>query len=102
MSQLGELLFALLSAACIAQASEQLSGCLQGAKTQTEMAACANEEAKRVDAELKDVYRKLLSAAASKPKAVEKIAPAEKACLAYRDAYSAATSPDHNKQAPYP
>jgi uncharacterized protein YecT (DUF1311 family) len=72
---------------CRAQNSEQYGTCNQKAKTQSEMNACANQEAARVDAELHDVYRKLLLQAASQPEAVAKIRTAERAWIAYRDTY---------------
>jgi len=65
------------------------------------MNACANEEAVRVDADLNDVYRKLLSKAASRPEALAKIKAAERAWVAYRDAYIDAMYPANDKQAEY-
>jgi uncharacterized protein YecT (DUF1311 family) len=65
------------------------------------MTACASDEAARVDAELNGVYRKLLSKAASQPEAVAKIKAAEKAWIAYRDAYMDAMYPAKDKQAEY-
>jgi uncharacterized protein YecT (DUF1311 family) len=66
-----------------------------------EMNVCANEEAGRVDTQLNDVYSKLLSHAASQPRAVEKIKVAERAWVAYRDAYIDAMYPAPDKQAEY-
>jgi uncharacterized protein YecT (DUF1311 family) len=43
------------------------------------MNACASDEAARVDAELSEVYRKLLSKAASQEEGVVKIKAAERA-----------------------
>jgi len=65
------------------------------------MTACAHQEAVRADAELKDIYRKLLSRAASRPEAVAKIQAAERAWIAYRDAYIDAMYSAKNKQAEY-
>ena len=84
-----------------AQYSAQYQTCSDRAKTQTEMNACANEEAVRVDADLNDVYRKLLSKAASRPEALAKIKAAERAWVAYRDAYIDAMYPANDKQAEY-
>jgi uncharacterized protein YecT (DUF1311 family) len=65
------------------------------------MNACASDEATRVDAELNDVYRKLLSKAASPTEAAAKIKAAERAWIAYRDAYMDAMYPAKDKQAEY-
>jgi uncharacterized protein YecT (DUF1311 family) len=84
-----------------AQDSPRYLACNKKAKTQGEINACANEEAERVDAELNDVYRKLLSKAATEPEAVAKIKAAERAWIAYRDAYMDAMYPAKDKQAEY-
>ena len=91
----------VISSACFAQNSEQYRTCNDNAKTQAEMNACANKEAARVDAELNDVYRSLLSKAESQPEAVAKIKAAERAWIAYRDAYIDAMYPAKDKQAEY-
>lgn len=83
------------------QDSEQYRACNDRAKTQTEMNACANQEAARADADLNDVYRKLLSKAANQPEAMAKIRAAERAWLNYRDAYIDAMYPAKDKQAEY-
>ncbi len=92
---------AVISFPCFAQNSEQYRTCDDKAKTQAEMNACANKEAARVDAELNDVYRTLLSKAESQPEAVAKIRAAERAWIAYRDAYIDAMYPAKDKQAEY-
>ena len=89
------------SAPGLAQDSAQYRACNDKAKTQGEMNACASEEAARLDGELNDVYRKLLSRAASQPKAVAKIKLAQRAWIAYRDAYMDAMYPAKDKQAQY-
>ena len=66
-----------------------------------ELNACAGEEAKRVDAGLNDVYKALLAAAAGEPNAVAKITAAERAWIAYRDAYMEAMYPAPNKISEY-
>jgi uncharacterized protein YecT (DUF1311 family) len=66
-----------------------------------EMNVCANEEAGRVDTQLNEVYGKLLVHAASQTGAVEKIKAAERAWVAYRDAYIEAMYPAPDKQAEY-
>jgi len=65
------------------------------------MNACANEEARRVDAELNQVFRRLLSRAASQPDVRVKIEAAEEAWVAYRDAYMEAMYPAKDKLAEY-
>lgn len=102
MKYLAVVLFvAFNSSPGLAQDSKQYRACNEKAKTQAEINACANGEASRVDAELNDVYRKLLSKAASDPEAVAKIKAAERAWIAYRDAYIAAMYPAKDKQAEY-
>jgi uncharacterized protein YecT (DUF1311 family) len=93
--------FLLTSLPALAQDSARYRACNDKAKTQTEMNACANEEASRVDAQLNDVYRKLLTQAASQQGAVEKIKAAERAWIAYRDAFIDAMYPAKDKQAEY-
>ena len=84
-----------------AQESAQYRACNQKAKTQTDMNACASGEAARLDAELNEVYRKLLSQAASQAGAVAKVKAAERAWIAYRDAYLDAMYPAEDKPAEY-
>lgn len=91
----------IASFSAFAQDSAQYRACSEKAKTQTEMNRCASDEAARVDAELNEVYRKLLSHAASQEEAVAKIKTAERAWVAYRDAYIDATYPAKDKQAEY-
>src|SRR5207249_10099933 len=102
MRYLAAVLFvAFISFPCFAQDSEQYRTCNNKANTQGEMNACANKEAARVDAELNDVYRALLSKAESQPEAIAKIKAAERAWIAYRDAYVDAMYPAKDKQAEY-
>jgi uncharacterized protein YecT (DUF1311 family) len=95
------LFMAFNSFVCLAQNSTQYRTCNEKAKTQAEMNACANKEAVRVDAELNDLYRTLLSKAESQPEGVAKIKAAERAWIAYRDAYIDAMYPAKDKQAEY-
>ena len=87
--------------ALIAQESEQYRNCINKANTQTAMHICANEEAVRVDAQLNDIHRKLVSAASNEPSAIAKITAAQTAWVAYRDAYIEAMYPAKDKQATY-
>jgi uncharacterized protein YecT (DUF1311 family) len=81
--------------------SAQSHACNEKAKTQTEINACASDEAARADAELNEVYRKVLAEAGKQEEAVAKIKAAERAWIAYRDAYMDAMYPAKNKQAEY-
>jgi uncharacterized protein YecT (DUF1311 family) len=92
---------ALTTSSSLAHDSDQLRICNAKAKTQREMNACANDEAKRADAELNDIYRTLLTKVSSEPEAAAKIKVAERAWIAYRDAYIEAMYPARNKQAGY-
>ena len=92
---------ALGAGTCFAHGSEWYQACIQKAKTQAAMDACANGEAKRADAELKRVYSELLSRAKSNSDAVAKIRKAERAWIVYRDAYLDAMYPAKDKQAEY-
>ncbi len=58
-------------------------------------------QAKRVDAELNRVYRELPSQNKDDPAAAEKIKKAQRAWVAYRDAYLDAMFPAEDKQAEY-
>jgi uncharacterized protein YecT (DUF1311 family) len=97
-SVIAALVVALSPLLCLAQGSDPLHECLNTAMTQAEINRCAREEARRADAALKDVYDKLLAAVAKDPQAVAKIAAADKAWTAYRNAYAEAMWPAENKQ----
>jgi uncharacterized protein YecT (DUF1311 family) len=93
--------FLLVPLACVAQESAEYRACNDKATTQMAMNTCASEEAARVDGRLNDVYHKLLAQAAKQPEALEKIKGAERAWVAYRDAYVEAMYPAKDKQAEY-
>lgn len=95
------LLLAFIPFACFAQDSAEYRACSGKANTQAEMNACAGAEAKRVDAKLNSTYRALLAKVESQPEAVAKIKAAERAWVAYRDAYIEATYPAENKAIEY-
>lgn len=80
---------------------EQNETCPDNPKTQLELNKCANEEAKRADAELDALYRELLSQPENDSVAVAKIEALRKAWVAYRDAYIEARYPAEDKQAAY-
>ena len=95
------IIFLMASLSAVAQDSAQYLACNEKAKTQFDMNACASSEAARVDAKLNNVYRELLSKVADEPEAVAKIKGAEKAWIAYRDAYMDAMYPAKDKAAEY-
>lgn len=92
------LTFSLIAFPCVAQTPDPLRRCLDTAMTQSEITRCFSEDVARAEAELKDVYDKLLAAVDKDPGAVSKITAAEKAWVAYRDAYIEAMWPAENKQ----
>jgi len=94
-------LMTVISFACFAQDSAEYRACSDKASTQSEMTACASDEAARVDAKLKTTYRALLARVTSQPEALAKIKAAERAWTAYRDAYIEATYPAEDKATEY-
>src|SRR5579862_9997624 len=95
------LLTTVIPGVCFAQDSAEYRACSGKANTQTEMTACAGDEAARVDAKLNTTYRALLARVTSQPEALAKIKAAEKAWIAYRDAYIEATYPAKDKATEY-
>ena len=94
--------FAIFGAGlAIAQDPAAYRRCIDGATSQRAINACANEDARRSDADLNEVYQKLLSAVASQPDFVKKITTAERTWIAYRDAYIDAMYPARDKQVMY-
>jgi uncharacterized protein YecT (DUF1311 family) len=92
---------ALTAGAASAQASKEYSACSAKASTQIAMNACASAEATREDKELNSVYAEVLVKAAGKPEYAEKVKAAERAWVAYRDAYIEAMYPAKDKQTEY-
>jgi uncharacterized protein YecT (DUF1311 family) len=95
------LLMTIISFACFAQDSAEYRACSGKANTQSEMTACVSNETARVDAKLNTTYRALLAKVASQPEALAKIKAAQRAWIAYRDAYIEATYPAKNKATEY-
>src|SRR5277367_4832104 len=95
--------FFMLSIVCRVWAADspQYQSCSNNATTLHELTVCANEEATRVDVELNRIYKFLLSEVRNDRLAEDKIRAAQKAWLAYRDAYIEAMYPAKNKQAEY-
>jgi uncharacterized protein YecT (DUF1311 family) len=91
----------LASTLCCAQDSATYRACSQRAITQSEMNACASNEAKRADNALNKVYKQLLSKVRDNPLATAKIRGAQRAWVAYRDAYIEAMYPAKDKAAEY-
>jgi uncharacterized protein YecT (DUF1311 family) len=91
-------LTALLS---FSQDSGPYRACMSKAKAQMEMNECAGQESARVDSALNKLYGQLLAKAGKDQNAVAKIKSAERAWIAYRDAYVEATYPAHDKQVEY-
>jgi uncharacterized protein YecT (DUF1311 family) len=87
--------------ATFAQDSPQFHSCEEKATTHMEMNVCASQEAARADAQLNDIYKKLLSKVSGQPEAIAKIKAAEKAWVTYRDAYMEAMYPAKDKQFEY-
>jgi uncharacterized protein YecT (DUF1311 family) len=95
-------LFLLLaSILCCAQDSATYRACSKQANTQHEMNACASEEGKRVDDELNRVYKLLLAKVRGDLAATSKVRAAQRAWVAYRDAYIEAMFPAKDKPAEY-
>ncbi len=92
---------ALASYSAVGQDSGKHGKCWQEAMTQSEMHACANQEAAQAEAELSATYREALSSARSRDGAVQKVEAAERAWVAFRDAYMEAMYPAKDKQAEY-
>lgn len=93
--------FLVISLPALAQESASYKACMGNAKTQTNMNACASDEAARADAELDKAYRRLLAQAGTQVDVVAKVDAAERAWVAYRDAYMDAMYPAKNKRAAY-
>ena len=94
-------LFAMVGLGCqsgFAQESAQYHACADSANTQDVLTRCASDEARRVDAELNSVYRKLLAALSGNRKAAAKVRAAQRAWIAYRNAYMDAMYPEKDKQ----
>ena len=85
------------------QSTNALSACMQAAETQTAMTECSGAESMRVDAELDLLVQQLVTVAteSGNQPAVIKILSAERAWVAYRDAYIAAMYPADDKQTEY-
>jgi uncharacterized protein YecT (DUF1311 family) len=91
--------------ACIAPVRAATSpvydACLANAKTQTAITTCAAEELTRAEHGLNLVYANLIHTLAGHPDSIARIRAAQRAWIAYRDAYLEAMYPAKAKQAEY-
>jgi uncharacterized protein YecT (DUF1311 family) len=94
-------LIVLLSGLGLAQDSPEFKACGDKAMTQAQMNACAIDEAKRLDDELNRSYKLLLTNVHDNALATAKIQAAERAWVAYRDAYIEAMYPARDKATEY-
>jgi uncharacterized protein YecT (DUF1311 family) len=101
MKFLAPCLFFLSACLCHGQTKTPLERCLDTAMTQLAINQCASDELKSADAELNATYQKLLAAVKGQQLALQKIQAAERAWIAYRDAYLDAMFPEPDKQANY-
>ena len=69
--------------------------------TQVAVTKCAAEELKRAQHALNVEYAKVIHTVAGRPESLAKIRAAERAWMAYRDAYLEAKFPANAKQAEY-
>jgi uncharacterized protein YecT (DUF1311 family) len=97
----GLLFLALCPFSAAGQNSRQYRACGETAYSQFQMNKCASEEAARTDSALNDAYQILLKLVARNVNAGQKIRTAQRAWLAYRDAYINAMYPADDKQANY-
>jgi uncharacterized protein YecT (DUF1311 family) len=93
------LLFALFATSGLCQSTE--SPCWKTAMAQNEMNRCADLDARAADADLNDVYQKLLSKLKSDDNAVKKVRFAQRAWIAFRDAHLRELFPAEDKQREY-
>lgn len=84
-----------------AETSPAFDACSANAKTQTALTSCADKELTRAEAGLNVVYAKLLHKVSGRPEVIAKSRAAERAWIAYRDAYLEAIYPAKDKQAEY-
>jgi uncharacterized protein YecT (DUF1311 family) len=91
----------LTALSSFSQDSPQYRTCMDKANAQMQMNECAGQEDARVDSAMNKVYQQLLSKAGKDQNAVAKIKAAERAWIAYRDAYIEATYPAKDKATQY-
>ena len=90
----------LLIVSIVSSQDPVLDRCLNTAKTQLEMNTCAGDAAASMDGRMNDELRAVLRLAENRETAA-KIEAAQRAWIAYRDAYLEAIYPGENKQELY-
>lgn len=85
----------------VAQNSAQYRHCEENAVSQLEMNACANDEAKRAEDQLNQIYTLLLLKVKDDSAATVKIKAAQRAWISYRGAYIDAMYPAENRKVEY-
>jgi uncharacterized protein YecT (DUF1311 family) len=93
------LLFSLVATSGLCQSTE--SPCWKTAMAQNEMNRCADLDARAADANLNDVYQKLLSKLNNDDNAARKLRVAQRAWLAFRDVHLQELYPAKEKQTEY-
>lgn len=93
------LLFSLVATSGLCQSTE--SPCWKTAMAQNEMNRCADLDARAADADLNDVYQKLLSRLKNDDHSARKIRAAQRAWIAFRDAHLEELFPAEDKQGEY-
>lgn len=95
------ILFLIGSVPAYAQNAPGLKACEKTAHTQIELDRCGSNEATSADAELAQVYSRLLTLVAPKEGAVERVQSAQNAWLTYRTVYIEAMFPSSTKSHEY-
>jgi uncharacterized protein YecT (DUF1311 family) len=91
----------LICAPAFGQSSADLDKCLDSAKTQPEINACAFTEQKRVEAELAQKYGRLAEMLAADASTMQKLKAMQSAWVVYRDSYMETVYPKPNKEVEY-
>lgn len=101
MKIFGFICFLVVCSFGFAQKPDAFGACNKNAKSQQDLQSCADQEAKRVDADLDRIYHQLLGNAKSDPVAVEKIEAAQRAWTVFRDAHIKAMYPHEDRPGEY-
>jgi len=81
--------------------STELSGCMDNAETQMQINQCTYEDYAQADAELNQVYRKILVVYSEDSAFLEKLKIAQRAWITFRDAHLEALYPEQDKRFAY-
>jgi uncharacterized protein YecT (DUF1311 family) len=93
------LLFSVVATSVLCQSRDRQ--CWKTATTQLDMNQCADTDAKAAEAELNEVYRRLLTKLKSDDNATKKLKVAQRAWTAFRDARLDELFPADDKQQQY-